>query len=122
MGIGPFRRPSGSRYDAGASVTYNSTYNSIISPNPDPMKYKFVKVIEIGKFIIAKIKYEGCTNFEGNKILVFKDVPLVRLINQGVIDPHFSDSKKYVHPFARFTPTDEGWKAAEELCKVLSTE
>jgi hypothetical protein len=90
-------------------------------PNPDPHNYKIVKAHEEAPYLVLKINYPDCTNYEGNKILVFKDVTLVDLINQRIIDPHFFEdpNHKIASPFARFKPTDEGWEIALRLVKLL---
>lgn len=73
----------------------------------------------MGCFLIVKIHYPNCTNFEGNKILVFRDCTLQDLEEQVAIDPHFSDSKKYHHPIARFVPTEAGLRMAERFVRAM---
>lgn len=87
-------------------------------PNPDPTNYQIVKAEEHGKYLIIKINYPNCTNYEGNKILVFK-ATLLELVNQKVIDPHFFNNKDFKSPIARFVPTDEGWGMARILVSAL---
>lgn len=41
--------------------------------NPNPDNYQLIKVQEDGEWLIVKIKYPDCTNFEGAKILIFKN-------------------------------------------------
>ncbi len=90
-------------------------------PNPDPDNYKIIAVAERGDFMVTKINYPDCTNYEGNKILVFQGVKLLDLINQKLIDPHFcSANPKYAFPIARFTPTDEGWQMALRFAEAES--
>ena len=50
-------------------------------PNPDPANYKIVEAQEVGKCLVLKIHYPDCDNFEGKKILVFRGVTLVDIIN-----------------------------------------
>ncbi len=85
------------------------------SVNPDPRRYKILRSKQVDDFLFVMIKYLDCTNFEGKKILVFEDVVLEDLERQKVIDPHFSNSKKYIHPVARFKPTDIWWNYAISL-------
>lgn len=68
---------------------------------------------------MVQLNYPDCTNYEGNKILLFKGVTLVELINQKYIDPHFFQSKEVRSPVARFVPTDEGWNMALSLINAL---
>lgn len=83
-----------------------------INGNPDPNNYKILSHWSCGKFLVIKIKYPDCNNYEGKKILVYKNTTLEDLIKQKSIDPHFSNNKKYKSPIARFEPTDEGLRMA----------
>jgi len=86
-------------------------------PNPDPRNFKILKIVECGNYVILKLKYPDCTNYEGQKLIVFKDT-LINVVNCHEIDPHFSKGGTIV---ARLVPTDEGWAMAEALCKHLNT-
>lgn len=88
-------------------------------PNPNPMRYSIKRVQKEGDFLIIKINYPDCTTFEGNKILVYKGCTIVNLVEQGKIDPHFSENKDFLSPIARFRPDDEGWKMAESFVKSI---
>ena len=85
--------------------------------NPDPDNYQIVRHEQIGDYLLVKILYPNCTNYEGNKILVFKGIDINALRKQRQIDPHFSDKGIYHHPIARFIPTDEGWRMARKLAQ-----
>lgn len=87
--------------------------------NPNPAKFKITSSEQIENFLIVQVKYDGCTNFEGEKLLVYQDVILEDLIKQGTIDPHFSNNPNYISPIARFVPTKKGWFMAQELCDSL---
>ena len=52
------------------------------------------------------------------KILVFKST-VRKILQQKLIDPHFSDNKNFISPIARFEPTKEGWNMACELVKKI---
>jgi hypothetical protein len=82
--------------------------------NPQPNNWKIIKTEEIAPFLIIKIKYPNCINYEGEKIMVYRS-SLVDLINQQLIDPHFMDDKKWISPIARFVPTEDGWKMAKRF-------
>jgi hypothetical protein len=93
-------------------------------PNPDPSNYEIVRhkeclvektSVSLMSVLLVEIKYLDCTNYEGNKILVYVDCTLDQLKEQKVIDPHFSENDKYKSPIARFVPTDYGWGLAEDL-------
>ncbi len=106
--MGLFGKPSNSVAD----VPYKA-----VPGNPDPLLYTIKKHARVNSFLIVRVKYCGCTNFEGMKILVFKDATMDQLLAQRTIDPHFSDSEKFIHPVARFVPTVEGMKMAVSFCK-----
>lgn len=121
MGVNGNSRPIGTRrtsYPSGPWVddhgrpakSPNQTYEEtpMTAGNPNPKRWKFEKVLEVGKFLIVKLRYPDCTNFEGNKVLVIEDT-LLNLINCTEIDPHFYPGGKIV---ARFVPTDAGWAMA----------
>ena len=88
--------------------------------NPNPEFYTLRRAERVGKFLLLMIRYHGCTNYEGDKILVFEDTDLTDLINQGSIDPHFCNNKKYKSPIARFIPTEKGWFMAKDFCKSMN--
>lgn len=101
--------------------SYDNSSNTISSNfNPDPFKYKIIKYSNINEYLIVMIRYDDCVNYEGIKILVYKDVDLIKLINQKHIDPHFSDSKKFHSPIARFVPTEEGYQMAIKFCNSVT--
>jgi hypothetical protein len=98
----------------------NSTTDNKL-PNPDPNNYNIVESKQIDNFLVLKVNYPDCINYEGNKILVFENISLDDIINQNSLDPHFSDTTKYHTPIARFEPTDRGFYLACWFCKkVLS--
>jgi len=95
-----------------------SSYDSVIkNPNPNPLNYLIMDYLEYNNNLLIYIKYPDCTNYEGNKILLYKDVCLDQLKKQGSIDPHFSENK--ISPFARFEPTNKGWRIAKALLSQI---
>ncbi len=97
----------------------NNSLDKVVS-NPDPTKYRILREKRINNFIILKINYTESTNYEGNKILVFKDHSLLDIVNQKEgIDPHFSDNSSLISPIARFRPDDEGWNLAVFLAENI---
>ena len=113
MGVGLFGKPSGSVADK-----EKSSYSAPVPPNPNPRNYKIDSHVKVNGFLVMKVSYPGCTSFEGMKILVFpQKTTLLKILAQKVIDPHFSDSKDFIHPVARFIPTAEGVKMAISFCK-----
>lgn len=94
----------------------------IIPPNPNPERYGLMDYFSDGNSFAIKLKYEGCTNYEGIKILVFANTTLSKVLkqNKDKIDPHFSDNKDFISPIARFEPTTFGWNLAQNLVKKLN--
>jgi hypothetical protein len=88
-------------------------------PNPDPNNYKLVQVDEYKGYTIVKLRYPDCTNYEGNKILVFH-AKLLDLVNQKSIDPHFFQDNRFHSPIARFVPTPEGWQMAVDFVQMIA--
>lgn len=97
-------------------------WGSYTSPsgNPDPSRWKAIRWTAVGPHLLIELKYLDCKNYEGRKILFYKNWTLEELAKQGRIDPHFSDEKIGRSPFARFEPTDEGWFAGILLGNSLS--
>ena len=94
----------------------SSVYESV---NPNPRNYVILRSLELNGHLLVTVKYPDCINFEGHKILLFQDLTLDQLKLQKIIDPHFSDNKKFHSPFARFEPTTWGWTVAETVMKTL---
>ncbi|MCP4520978.1 MAG: hypothetical protein GY827_04670 [Cytophagales bacterium] len=88
-------------------------------PNPNPNNYKVIRHYQSGKFLLVELKYLDCTNYEGNKIMLYKDCTMTQLLEQKLIDPHFSNNPNYYSPIARFEPTDEGWNLATNYINML---
>lgn len=103
----------------GVRVIKVSTTNSykVDSRNPNPLVFIIDKAERLGDYVIAKVVYPGCTNFEGNKILVWKGVDDVWLVGRVELDPHFTEESNLV---ARFVPTEQGWKMAQDFVRFQS--
>ena len=106
MGVGP--KLSSSFVDT--SVTPSP-------PNPDPLKYTIINIEKMGAVIILEVKYDGCTTYEGHKILLYHKTTIEALWRQGSLDPHFSTKGGYISPIARFAPTDLGREMAGHLAE-----
>lgn len=141
MGVSPFKRSSSSGprrayYPSGPWIDENgkpckSPYSSqsepkkrkkVEPPNPDPHNYKFVRVEETDGFLLVELLYPDCVNYEGRKILLFRGVTLLNLVNQQYIDPHFFQAKDVASPIARFVPTDEGWQMGLDLISFMKNK
>lgn len=76
------------------------------SKNPDPKKFEIVGYVERKPYLLLRVKYGNCTNYEGLKILLFEDTTIKEVEFWSELDPHFTESSKLI---ARFVPTVEGW-------------
>jgi len=85
------------------------TNESAIAPNPSPENWLLLGKYYTRNGYVLKVKYYGCTNFEGVKLLVYRGP----YIERKLLDPHFSDDE--ASPIARFKPTDEGLQMALKL-------
>lgn len=107
----------------GSKSTYDTEPRYVpLAPNPNPNNYKILRCEQIGKYLVLELQYPDCTNYEGKKILLFKDIKLMDLVNQGSIDPHFSNNDAYHSPIARFAPTEAGWEMAVFTAKYKDKE
>lgn len=100
------------------SLFYSATYKKF-NPNPNPNNYYIMDSKQIDSFLILKVRYYNCTNYEGKKILLFENCTINDIKKQKKIDPHFCDDKDLYYPIARFEPTEKGWKMAELLAYYL---
>ena len=86
---------------------------------PDADNYQIVGIQRIGFNLVLKVKYPSCSKceYEGQKVMVFLNVPEDQAMMWRRIDPHFRDPKRNrmneaPGPAARFPATEEGWKDA----------
>ena len=110
---------SRSSYDENI-IEESSIKNKKADLNPSPDNWIVVKYTPIEKHLVVKIQYPNCKNYEGIKILLYKNTTIKQLIGQKLIDPHFSESKKFKSPIARFEPTEEGWDMALDCARLLA--
>lgn len=89
------------------------TVQVIVQGNPNPKDYIINESLQVGAFLIVVITYPDCKNFEGRKVLLYKDCTIEDLKAQkDGIDPHFFDKKTHKSPIARFEPTEMGVRMA----------
>lgn len=112
MGLGP--RISRSTYDTGPGSFYIPR-----APNPNPAKFVIRESQMVRGHVVLLVNYPDATSYEGNKILLYKDTKLSDIRRQKTLDPHFSNSRDFLSPFARFEPTNAGWNAAVWLAENL---
>lgn len=91
-----------------------------VTGNPNPGRFRIDRHEEIGNYIVLLVVYPDCTNYEGKKVMVFKDLKWNQVSKFKHIDPHFSNNKEFMSPIARFEPTMIGWAHAKMFCKMLT--
>ena len=107
--------------DMGMNIFKRSCTSSpyaVQDSNPDPSNFLIVNEQMIGNYLVLHVKYTTCTNYEGNKLMVyegFKSSKELLKLNNGKLDPHFSRSKG--SPIARFAPTKESLLLIEKMTK-----
>ena len=130
MGLGP--RISNSSYDS-EYHPYDKECNYKHRPtpvpiatskqsfgNPNPLNFNIIRTSQIKNYLLVEVAYPDCYNYEGIKLLVYKDCTVGDIIKQGSMDPHFSENKTLHSPIARFVPTNEGWSMAESFVYLMS--
>lgn len=116
---------SRSSYDKYEEVKANKykdeklTTTEYSSGNPNPGRFRIDRHEEIGDYLVLLVVYPDCRNYEGKKVMVFKDLKWAQINKFKTIDPHFSNNKEMTSPIARFEPTIIGWTHAKMFCKML---
>ena len=95
----------------------NTPYTSQEAKAPNPVLFTIRHIEQIKCCTLALVHYPHCTNFEGEKILLYKDTIVSQVKSLVKLDPHFAEGGRA--PFARFTPTEDGWNAAVALAHIL---
>jgi hypothetical protein len=93
---------------------------------PDPDEFEVLEVEQVGKHLVAKVRYSSCTkcSFDAQKVMVFFDVKVKEVIYWKRIDPHFREPPKAGNrkhappPRARFPADDAGWAHAMEFARA----
>lgn len=102
------------QYDGKPGFSSNKSSLRYDPPNPDPFNSRIISHKKFNGISIVEIKYEGCTTFNGHKLLVLKKN--LDDIESKNIDPHLLGKDHIV--LARFEPNKMGWilakKCAEE--------
>ena len=86
-----------------------------ISPDPNPHEFEILKKEKAGKGMIVEVKYEGCTTFDGVKLLLLRSQVDFKYFRK--LDPHILGNGHIV--CARFEPTPQGWDMARMSAEML---
>ena len=92
------------------------TNEQATAPNPSPDKWELLSLFQFENAYILKVKYTGCTNFEGIKLMVYEGIYVYKG-NISILDPHFSERND--SPIARFKPDEKGIEYAIDFCKSV---
>lgn len=87
-------------------------------PNPDPKNFEVKRVKQCGTYLVALVNYPDANNFEGDKVIVFRDLTEPEILEKETLDPHFLENGPIL---ARFVPTDEGWRDAVDYAVGLAS-
>jgi len=94
--------------------------NTLQQGDPDPKKFEILRIFAFNRgMLIVVVHYPGCTTFEGNKILVTKDIREQDIHDLKALDPHF---KKDGFIVARFPYSQKGYSMAHTLINALEME
>ena len=86
--------------------------------NPNPSRFMVKRAIGYGDhWVRLWLNYPDCTNYGGDKILVYEGHHLEEL-RVGPLDPHFIDEG--LSPIARFEPTERGWDMSWYFCRTMT--
>lgn len=88
-------------------------------PNPNPSRFKITHHEQIGDYLIITAEYPDCKNYEGKKIMLYKE-KWQEISKLKELDPHFCD--KCISPIARFEPTERGLIMARVLAHYIGSE
>lgn len=91
-----------------------------VNSDPKPNLFNIQDEFYINGYLVLRVEYPNCTNFEGIKVMVytgFKDSKELLNHNKGLLDPHFSEGKG--SPFMRLKPQS---RAAEKALRLLLSE
>ena len=81
---------------------------------PDNSDYEILEIRQFAVATVLRVRYESCVNcsYEGTKILVYRNVSALEMMNWKQIDPHFRDgsfgARCAPSPIARFPASAEG--------------
>ena len=105
MGLGPFSK----------TCSLTPPASPVRYPNPNPARFSILRTLQVGRCVVAEVRYPDCTNYEGRKVLVYADTDAGSVRAWTTLDPHFA---RHGGPVARFKPTARGWAMAVEVARM----
>jgi hypothetical protein len=104
---------SSSSYESPTKIEY-------INSTPNPLEFEILEISNEGTNNLAvTVKYPSVSNYEGVKILIYKNLTEGEFRSFKSIDPHFCNNVKFKSPYVRFEPTQQGWEDALILLKLI---
>jgi hypothetical protein len=88
---------------------------TIIPNQPNPGNFIINRHYCSNGHTVVLVTYPDAKSYEGRKIIVFIWASIEEIRSLKRLDPHFVKDIN-LSPFARFEPTDLGWKTA---CKLI---
>jgi len=101
----------------GVTIGFHPSPDDNPPGNPNPTNFKILSWHCRGDWLLIKVLYPDSKNYEGTKLLLFKDLTVEKLKLINFLDPHFSDQNGVISPIARFEPTERGWALAMQIIK-----
>ena len=97
---------------------------------PDSERFEIEDFYEEDGYLVLMATYPNCKNcnYEGKKVMVFKDVTVRDVLKWKKIDPHFGDqndkrsAREAPSPIARFPGWQPGWVDAIEFVPTTTLE
>lgn len=113
---GPYD-PACSSYES-SREQLKKNFEEQFSNEKDASNFVIEAYEEKAPYLLLRLTYPSCSNcsYEGTKLMVFKDVTLLQVMQWRKIDPHFRDTppaeREAPSPVARFPATPDGKIAA----------
>lgn len=85
-------------------------------PNPNPGKFVILATRQRGRFLVAWVRFPGCTTYQGVKLLVY-EASAGDFWRRTAVDPHFLGSDQ--DPVARFPASSAGEDMANAMISSL---
>lgn len=103
----------------GRARAYDPDAPGSTRPNPNPEVFLVKQATAIGRFVVCRVNYPDATTFEGDKVMILRDISQPGVIEARRLDPHFSEDGKVI---ARFRPDEEGWELALTVAGLLDQQ
>ena len=100
---------------------FNSSNVALNKQPPNPATFKIIHIKECGNYCVVLVNYPDCINYNGNKLLITRNISGENLTKLKYLDPHFVEFSE-LEIVARFLPTEEGIQSAFNFIETLSVK